>query len=215
MPAVHHSHLILTPCGCLRARHLVLKHIYTFFSFCLCALSFSAAQWNQLCVCLLYLVNLLQESRLQAAVPSLHIFSGWPTSSPGELHVCSKYADTGFTDRSLSVEACLYGLVFTMSTFVPSLSSSFWPVVCVDSTCAYLLVYLLQESGLPAGEQSHNISPVRGKAGWETETRCHCLSGRHVFVIPSMAHQSGKTQYCLFCFFISLLDLELGLEKKK
>lgn len=165
MPVVHPSHLILTPHGCLCARHHVLKHLYTFFPFYLCVLSFSAAQWNQLCVCLLYLVNLLQESSLPATAPSLHIFSVWPTSSPGGLHVCSKYADTGFTDRSLSVEACLYGLAFTMSTFVPFLSSSVWPVVCVDSTCAHLLVYLLQESRLPAGGQSHNISPVRGKTG--------------------------------------------------
>lgn len=102
----------------------------------------------------------------------------------------------------------------TMSTFVPSLSSSVWPVVCVDSTCTYLLVYLLQESGLPAEEQSHNVSLVRGKAGWETETWGHCLSGRHVFVIPSMVHQSEKTLRCLFFHFFAGHGIRPFLEKK-
>lgn len=45
---------------------------YPFLALCLCVLSFSAAQRNQLCVCLRYLVNLLRENRLPAAAPSHH-----------------------------------------------------------------------------------------------------------------------------------------------
>lgn len=134
---------------------------YLFLVLCLCVFSFSVAQWNQQCVRLRYLVNLLQEKRLLAAVLSLHISSDWPLSSPRGVHVSSANAHSGFSERLFSVKARLHGLQFLRAVFVPSLPSPVWPVVCVDSTCIRLLVYLLQESRLPVGKQSHYISSVR------------------------------------------------------
>lgn len=134
---------------------------YPILVLCLCVLSFSVAQWNQLCVRLRYLVNLLQEKRLLAAVLSLHISSVWPLSLPRGVHVSSTNAHSVFSERLFTVKTCLYGLQFLRAVFVPSLPNPVWPVVCVDSTCIHLLVYLLQESRLPVGKQSHYISSVR------------------------------------------------------
>lgn len=148
---------------------------YPFLVLCLCVLSFSVAQWNQLCVRLHYLVNLLQEKRLLAAVPSLHISSVWPLSSPRGVHVSSTNAHSGFLERLFSVKACLYGLQFLRAVFVPSLPSPVWPVVCINYTCIRLY-YLLQESWLPVGEQSHYISSARA-----TVIGGCRLCGSHVF----------------------------------
>lgn len=148
---------------------------YPFLALCLCVLSFSAAQRNQLCVCLRYLVNLLRENRLPAAAPSHHSHL-----------LCLTIVIAERSARLLDIRT--HGLrrevVFSRGSFVRVTSSwgalsshlSLEPcLVCVDSTCVRLLVYLLQESRLPAGEQSHYISPVRA-----TVIGGHRLSGRLV-----------------------------------
>lgn len=148
---------------------------YPFLALRLCVLSFSAAQWNQLCVCLRYLVNLLRENRLPTAAPSHHSHL-----------LCLTIVIAERSARLLDIRT--HGLrrevVFSRGSFVRVgvLEGRFRPIslepclVCVDSTCVHLLVYLLQESRLPAGEQSHYISPVR-----PTVIGGHRLSGRLVF----------------------------------
>lgn len=133
------------------------------------------------CVCLLYLVNLLQESRQPAAAPSFHIHSVRPPSLPGGLQVCLRISRRWvYSQVTFSWSWCVW-LCAHVEQFVPSLSSSIWPVARVDSTCVRLLIYLLQESRLLAAEQSHHISSVKPRAGRETKTSSRCLSVRQVF----------------------------------
>lgn len=70
--------------------------------------------WNQLCVCLLYLANLLQESRLPAAAPSLHIQSVEHHNGQEDSTCTSESAGSGCTARSRSVEAaaCMWSHLF-------------------------------------------------------------------------------------------------------
>lgn len=73
--------------------------------------------WVTSCVCLLYLVYLLKESRLPEVAASIQVFSVM-------LPAC-----------------CVHAM-----QFVPSRSSHVRPVVRVDSTCVHLQVYLQQSS---------------------------------------------------------------------
>ena len=119
-------------------------------------------------VCLLYLVYLLQESRLPGAGPSLQIRSVGTPSSPGGPHVF------------LMIWLCACCVICSISF-----------MLCLTS-CAYWF-YLCSSPGLPAAEQSLNISSLRFKTGWEAETSTRCLSVRDMFfVLPTIHHQKTK-----------------------
>lgn len=126
---------------------------------CVCFLSLQLCETS--CVCLLYLVYLLQESRLSAAAPSHHIHLSEPCHHQEDSMSSLGITITGSTARPLHVEGGVYVAVCVFSVHVAICSISFssiWPVVHVDSTCVHLLVYLLQESRLSATEQSLDIS---------------------------------------------------------
>ena len=175
------------------------------FSVYVCVSSFCETS----CVYLLYLVNLLQESRQPAAAPSFHIHSVRSPSLPGGLQVCLRISRRwAYSEVTSSWSWCVW-LCVHVEQFVPSLSSSIWPVVRVDSTCVRLLIYLLQESRLPAAEQSHRISSVKPRAGRETNTSSRCLSVTQVFLfLFSQSHSIREN-----CFFFSpygFVSTELG-----
>lgn len=71
-------------CACMPACIIVSLHVPFFLHVCF-ILSLQLCETS--CVCLLYLVYLLQESRLPAAALSLQIHSVRPPSSPGGPHV--------------------------------------------------------------------------------------------------------------------------------
>lgn len=79
--------------------------------------------WNLLCVCLLYLANLLQESRLPAVAPSLHIHSVRHTSLPGGLcvYLTNTHTKTGFAAGYLQLKFVRVFVCVHEQPFVPFL----------------------------------------------------------------------------------------------
>lgn len=87
------AHILCVWCVCVCACHHALACLFTSLSPPLpfVCVSLPALQLcGTSCVCLLYLVNLLQESRLPAEAPSLHITPVILASLPGGLLVYLK-----------------------------------------------------------------------------------------------------------------------------
>lgn len=127
---------------------------YPFLALCLCVLSFSAAQRNQLCVCLRYLVNLLRENRLPAAAPSHHSHL-----------LCLTIVIAERSARLLDIRT--HGLrrevVFSRGSFVRVgvLEGRFRPISLSRALPCVCWLYLRPSPGLPApGEQAASRGTV-------------------------------------------------------
>lgn len=216
-PAVHLSDHDFSPSlylpvklyACVYAcQHIYRASFHVPLSFvCACVSSFSAALWNQLCVCLLYLVHLLQESRLPAAALSLHIYSVRPVSLPEGRHVYFKYADAGCTAGSLLVEVRVHGFVCIVCTRGAICSISLYLTSCA------CWLYLCPSPGLPApGEWTASRRTVtqhqlcqtqKGLRTWDKQSLPLCQMG--------FCFTTTLQQWIGFCLFLPYLDC--GLER--
>lgn len=176
-----------TSCSCVYACQHVLECLFLFlhaFSPYMCV----SAVGETSCVCLFYLVYLLQESRLSAAAPSLHIHSDRPPSLPGGLHVkiCGHwlYNWVIFSWRWCLL-VCMH-VVYTRSHLfhLSHLFQDLSDQLCVLTLPAFISWSTCSRRAGCQQRGSHLTSALS-----DTETSTRCLSVRQVFVLPTALHQ--------------------------
>lgn len=165
--------LVLCVCmsPCVR---LSLDVLLSFRAFCVCVCC-PLQLCGTSCVCTLYLVNLLQESRLPAEAPSFHITSVRFASLPGGLLVWLKNTHRVHSwvicDWSLCV-LCVWAAICSISVKLCLTSRVYW-------------LYLPPSPGIPApGEQAASSTTVALNYLWQTRTalESETKSARKVFL---------------------------------
>lgn len=148
-------------CACMSTCIIFFLRSFMYVFSHVCISSLSAALWNQLCV--FTLPGLPAPGEQAACSHSVTWHAGWqtPVMAMRPARLLHDFADIICTARW-----CAHTILF-----VWSLSGSVWPVVHAGSTCFHFLVYLLQESQLPAVEQSGNISSVTLR-DWDKHSLC-------------------------------------------